>query len=88
MAVAAVLQAGLRYEGFEPCGCGRDPKSRPRTSAQVRQRRRLAARRDIPLAEALEARDPYTSETAELITDTRAASGPAGTSTRVNPSSR
>ncbi|MFD0857047.1 hypothetical protein ACFQ07_32775, partial [Actinomadura adrarensis] len=27
-AVAAVLEAGLRYEGFEPCGCGREPKFR------------------------------------------------------------
>ncbi|GAB1824012.1 hypothetical protein [Herbidospora sp. RD11066] len=35
-AVAAVLAAGLRYDGFETCGCGREPKPRPRTKAQVR----------------------------------------------------
>ncbi|SDS53737.1 hypothetical protein [Actinoplanes derwentensis] len=58
-AVAAVVGAGLRYEGFEACGCGREPQFRPRTSAQVRQRRRLAVRRDVPLVEALAARDPY-----------------------------
>lgn len=27
--VAAVLNAGLRYEGREPCGCGKEPKFRP-----------------------------------------------------------
>ena len=58
-AVAAVLAAGLRYEGFETCGCGREPKFRPRTSAQVRQRSRLAARRGVAVAEVLAARDPY-----------------------------
>ncbi len=58
-AVAAVLEAGLRYEGFEPCGCGREPKSRPRTAAQVRARRRVARRAGVPEAEALAARDPH-----------------------------
>lgn len=58
-AVAAVLEAGLRYEGFETCGCGRDPEFRPRTAAQVRARRRVAARRGLPDAEALVARDPH-----------------------------
>ncbi|WP_211244128.1 hypothetical protein [Actinospica robiniae] len=58
-AVAAVLTAGLRYEGFETCGCSRDPEFRPRTSAQVRQRRRLATRRGIPEADLLASRDPY-----------------------------
>ena len=58
-AVAAVLAAGLRYEGFQICGCGREPKFRPRTSAQVRQRRRLAVRRGVPIADMLAARDPY-----------------------------
>jgi len=61
-AVAAVLTAGLRYEGFETCGCSRQPKFRPRTPAQIRQRRRLAARHGLPIAEALAARDPYDSE--------------------------
>jgi len=58
-AVAAVLAAGLRYDGFETCGCGREPKFRPRTSAQVRQRRRLAVRRGVAIADVLAARDPY-----------------------------
>jgi hypothetical protein len=57
-AVAAVLGAGLAYEGFEPCGCGREPKSRPRTAAQVRARRRIARREGLPDADALGARDP------------------------------
>jgi hypothetical protein len=58
-AVAAVLTAGLRYEGFEMCGCSRQPKFRPRTSAQVRTRRRLAARTGVALPVMLAARDPY-----------------------------
>ncbi len=58
-AVAAVLAAGLRYEGFEPCGCGREPSFRPRTAAQVRARRRVARREGVPEAEALAARDPH-----------------------------
>ncbi|MGP3934453.1 hypothetical protein [Nonomuraea sp. KM88] len=57
-AVAAVLGAGLRYEGFETCGCGSEPKYRPRTSAQVRARRRIAARRGLADAQALALRDP------------------------------
>ncbi|WP_432126298.1 hypothetical protein [Streptomyces sp. bgisy082] len=51
--VAVVLGAGLRYEGFEACGCGREPKFRPRTRAQVRARRIAAARNGVPLAEVL-----------------------------------
>lgn len=31
--VAAVLNAGLRYEGRELCGCGKEPKFRPRTGS-------------------------------------------------------
>lgn len=58
-AVTAVLTAGLRYEGFGTCGCSREPKFRPHTNAQVRQRRRLATRNRVPIAEALAARDPY-----------------------------
>jgi hypothetical protein len=57
-AVAAVLQAGLRYEGFETCGCSREPKYRPRTSAQVRARRRVGTREGLSDAEALALRDP------------------------------
>ncbi|MGW2706954.1 hypothetical protein [Streptomyces sp. NPDC001340] len=53
-----VLGAGLRYEGFEPCGCGRDPKFRPRTRAQLRARRRVATRTGTPLAELLGQADP------------------------------
>ena len=59
-AVAAVLEIGLRYEGFETCDCSRDPKFRPRTSAQVRARRRLADRTGIDVAVMLAARDPYS----------------------------
>jgi hypothetical protein len=58
-AVAAVLTAGLRYEGFETCGCSREPKHRPRTGAQIRQRRRIAARSGVPIADVLAARDPH-----------------------------
>jgi hypothetical protein len=58
-AVAAVLTAGLRYEGFETCGCSREPKFRPRTRAQVRMRRRVARRRALSAAEALALREPY-----------------------------
>ena len=58
-AVAAVLAVGLRYEGFEPCGCGRDPKYRPRTGTAVRIRRRIAARTDVDEAIVLASREPY-----------------------------
>ncbi|MFI5588486.1 hypothetical protein ACIA5G_25770 [Amycolatopsis sp. NPDC051758] len=58
-AVAAALEAGLRYEGFEPCGCGREPKFRPRTTAQVRARRRVARREGRSDVDALTARDPH-----------------------------
>lgn len=57
-AVASVLDAGLHYEGFETCGCGREPKYRPRNSAQVRARRRVASRKGLSDAEALSLRDP------------------------------
>ncbi|WP_282204658.1 hypothetical protein [Kitasatospora fiedleri] len=56
--VAVVLAAGLRYEGFEPCGCRREPKFRPRTRAQVRARRIVAARTGAPLADLLGRADP------------------------------
>ncbi|MFG2429529.1 hypothetical protein [Streptomyces sp. NPDC048590] len=56
--VAAVLGAGLRYEGLEPCGCGRRPEFRPRTRAQLRARRIAAARTGAPLAEMLRREDP------------------------------
>ncbi|WP_225992889.1 hypothetical protein [Actinomadura rudentiformis] len=52
-AVAAVLEAGLAYDGFETCGCGHEPKSRPRTKAQVRARRRAGARQGLTDPEAL-----------------------------------
>ena len=58
-AVAAVLTAGLSYEGFEMCGCTRMPKFRPRTRAEVRIRLRVARRRDLPAVEILALRDPY-----------------------------
>ncbi|PZG51972.1 hypothetical protein C1I98_07855 [Spongiactinospora gelatinilytica] len=56
-AVTAVLQAGLRYENFELCGCGPGPAYRPHTSAQVRARLRAAAREGLTTAEALALRD-------------------------------
>ncbi|MFI6642924.1 hypothetical protein [Streptomyces sp. NPDC050504] len=56
--VAAVLNAGLRYEGFGPCGCGREPGFRPRTRAQLRARRIAAARTGTPLAEVPARADP------------------------------
>ncbi|MFH8717664.1 hypothetical protein [Streptomyces zaomyceticus] len=56
--VAVVLGARLRYESFEPCGCGRNPKFRPRTRAQLRARRRVATRTGTPLAELLGQADP------------------------------
>jgi DNA-directed RNA polymerase subunit RPC12/RpoP len=58
--VAAVLNAGLRYEGRESCGCVRDPKFRPRTRAQLRARRIIAARTGTPLAEGIGRRDPLS----------------------------
>ncbi|MBV1938850.1 hypothetical protein KUF83_20140 [Streptomyces sp. BV286] len=59
-AVAAVLDAGLRYEGLSVCGCGKEPKYRPRTRAQVRARRVVAVREGLPLSEALSRADPQT----------------------------
>ncbi|MBP2473906.1 ribosomal protein L37E [Crossiella equi] len=56
-AVAAVLGAGLRYEGFAACGCGRRPEFRPRTKAQVRARRRVRPA-GMTEARALAVRDP------------------------------
>jgi hypothetical protein len=56
-AVAAVLGAGPRHEGFETCGCGREPKSRPGTSAEVRARLHSGAREGLTAAEALSRRD-------------------------------
>jgi hypothetical protein len=62
-AVAAVLTAGLRYEeSFDACGRSRQPEFRPRTRAQVRQRRRLAARNGVAIADALATRDPYDAD--------------------------
>ncbi|GGX62474.1 hypothetical protein [Streptomyces fructofermentans] len=57
-AVAAVLGAGLRYEGREARGCGKEPKFRPRTRAQLRARRIAASRTGTPLAEMLGRADP------------------------------
>lgn len=57
-AVAAVLGSGLRYNGFVTCGCSRAREYRPHTSADVRARRRAAARHGLTEAEALALRDP------------------------------
>lgn len=56
-AVTAVLEAGMRYEGFATCGCSKNPAYRPNTSAQVRARRRVGARKGLTDAEALTLRD-------------------------------
>ncbi|MFJ6568089.1 hypothetical protein ACIQNU_11735 [Streptomyces sp. NPDC091292] len=58
--VAAVLGEGLRYEGRPACGCGQEPKYRPRTRAQLRVRRIVAEREGVPLSEALARPDPLT----------------------------
>jgi hypothetical protein len=56
--VAVVLGEGLRYEGREICGCGREPKYRPRTRAQLRARVRESERTGTPLAETLARPEP------------------------------
>jgi hypothetical protein len=56
--VAVVLAAGLRYEGFQPCGCAREPEYRPRTRAQLRARRIAAARSGTLLKQLLRQADP------------------------------
>ncbi|RKN41168.1 hypothetical protein [Streptomyces hoynatensis] len=56
--VAAVLGEGLRYEGLSPCGCGKEPRYRPRTRAALRARRIAAARSGLPPAETLSWPDP------------------------------
>ncbi|MFD5328008.1 hypothetical protein [Streptomyces sp. NPDC127092] len=56
--VAAVLAAGLRYEGRSSCGCTREPRYRPRTRAALRARLLAAARTGRPPAETLARRDP------------------------------
>lgn len=53
--VAEVLGNGLTYDGFERCGCGREPKFRPRTKSQVSARMRKAAREGVSPREALAA---------------------------------
>ncbi|MEU6444458.1 hypothetical protein [Streptomyces sp. NPDC047046] len=58
--VSVVLAAGLSYEGRDGCGCGREPKYRPRTRAALRARRRVAAREGAPLARVLARPDPLT----------------------------
>ncbi|MFB7233828.1 hypothetical protein ACFCXK_03505 [Streptomyces sp. NPDC056269] len=60
--VAAVLDAGLRYEGRGTCGCARNPAFRPRTRAQVRIRRITAERTGAPLADVLGRADPQTPD--------------------------
>ncbi|MBF6352412.1 hypothetical protein IU448_25875 [Nocardia flavorosea] len=54
--VAAVLATGLRYDGYEPCGCGREPKPRPRTRAELRASHDEATRLHLTPAEALSIR--------------------------------
>ncbi|GGW58080.1 hypothetical protein GCM10010503_38880 [Streptomyces lucensis JCM 4490] len=59
--VAAVLGEGLRYEGRSVCGCGKEPKYRPRTRAELRVRRIIAARDGLPLSQVLARPDPLTA---------------------------
>lgn len=54
-ALEAVLQAGLT---FHSCGCD-GPGFRPRTPAEVRERRSAAARLQLPEAEALQRAEPW-----------------------------
>ncbi|MGW5355201.1 hypothetical protein ACWERV_32365 [Streptomyces sp. NPDC004031] len=56
--VSVVLHAGLRYEGLSGCGCAKEPEYRPRTRAEVRVRRTVAAREGTPLAEVLARPEP------------------------------
>ncbi|MFB7285946.1 hypothetical protein [Actinacidiphila glaucinigra] len=58
--MAAVLGEGLRYEGRSACGCGKEPEYRPRTRAELRQRRIVAARYGLPLSETLSRPDHLT----------------------------
>ncbi|MBL1287958.1 hypothetical protein JKV81_14070 [Streptomyces sp. For3] len=57
--VAVVLGEGLRYEGLSACGCGKEPRYRPRTRAALRARRSAAAREGVPLSQALSRPDPW-----------------------------
>ncbi|MFI1464852.1 hypothetical protein [Nocardia carnea] len=50
--VAAVLATGLRYDGYEPCGCSREPKPRPRTRAELRASLNGPTRHHLTTAEA------------------------------------
>ncbi len=61
-AVAAVLGAGLRYEGLEPCGCGKRPRFRPRTGAGGPGPPGRGGPHRVPVAEALARRDPAVPE--------------------------
>ncbi|MBZ6474225.1 hypothetical protein [Streptomyces griseocarneus] len=58
--MAAVLAEGLRYDGKTPCGCGKEPKFRPRRRSELRARRIAATRAGLPLAETLSRVDPLT----------------------------
>jgi hypothetical protein len=58
--VAAVLGEGLRYEGRLVCGCGKEPKFRPRTRCELRTRQIAASRAGLPLSETLSRVDPLT----------------------------
>ncbi|GGL45351.1 hypothetical protein GCM10011588_70090 [Nocardia jinanensis] len=58
---AAILTAGPRFHGYEPCGCGREPKYPPRTRAELRARSIHAARHASPPAAAQTRRNPWTA---------------------------
>ncbi|MFE6888922.1 hypothetical protein [Streptomyces sp. NPDC057694] len=57
--VAAVLAAGLRYEGRSACGCDREPRFRPRTRSELRARQAVAARDGLAHAEVFARVDPW-----------------------------
>ncbi|WP_237532465.1 hypothetical protein [Streptomyces sp. SID8352] len=58
--MAAVPGEGLRHEGLSACARGKEPRYRPRTRAEPRSRRPVAAREGLPLSEALSRPDPLT----------------------------
>ncbi|SEM44425.1 hypothetical protein [Streptacidiphilus jiangxiensis] len=61
--VATVLAEKLTYDHRPGCGCSKLPSFRPRTRAQVRERRRAAERLALPLSVTLARRDAFTPET-------------------------
>lgn len=61
--VRAILAEGLRFDERDGCGCSREPKFRPRSRAQLRERQIASKRLEVPLAVMLARRDPQQPET-------------------------